>query len=406
MTRSLDDKLDEVAQKYDKDGDGKYDLIEVRAIVRDLLESNVEKRRFKRLALGLTALTALALTSLVVLGVVIISLLRDYDKEETDENLPVMQMNGNIVGTRAVTTAFPLLAATAMGMARLKQVKTVTVSILVFGELPSFLLEYKVLGLPSYGLVNQSYNVAGVTKISDTAVVFQTDVCGRAVVIADGAASLRVVGAEGNVTTARLCTSSLSCGAFQVESSEEEAQLMEKARGDLAASPSRRLQAEEGCFGPGDEEYTSTSYSCGDGEDTVCAEANKITDSCGADEACIKAKLCDHPNVCDTWKDVKCPSTGRRELFSDAEVEKVPRFDLDVARPSDALSKDDECADKPEELVASAAETLGLPADTCAELELQGACELPVVKNLCGKMCNECTYYSWHRQLSNVDKCT
>lgn len=146
MTRSLDDQLDEIANKYDKDANGKYDLNEVRAIVRDLLESNVEKRRFKGLALGLTVLAALALTALVVLGVVIISLLRDYDKEETDENLPAVQMNGNIVGTRAVTTTLPLLAATAMGMARLEQVKSVLVSILVFGELPSFLVEYKALG--------------------------------------------------------------------------------------------------------------------------------------------------------------------------------------------------------------------------------------------------------------------
>ena len=28
MTRSLDDKLDEIAKKYDKDGNGKYDLNE------------------------------------------------------------------------------------------------------------------------------------------------------------------------------------------------------------------------------------------------------------------------------------------------------------------------------------------------------------------------------------------
>lgn len=100
----------------------------MRAIVRDLLESNVEKRRFKRLALGLTVLAALALTALVVLGVVIISLLRDYDKEETDENLPAVQMNGNIVGTRAVTTTLPLLAATAMGMARLEQASRTSAS--------------------------------------------------------------------------------------------------------------------------------------------------------------------------------------------------------------------------------------------------------------------------------------
>ena len=81
----------------------------------------MEKRRFKGLALGLTVLVVLALTALVVLGVVVISLLRDYDKEETDEKLPAMQMNGNLVGTRAVTTTLPLLAATAMDMERLEQ---------------------------------------------------------------------------------------------------------------------------------------------------------------------------------------------------------------------------------------------------------------------------------------------
>ena len=190
--------------------------------------------------------------------------------------------------------------------------KSVLVSILVFGELPSFLVEYKALGLLSYGFINQSYNVAGVTKISDTAVIFQTDVCGHDVVIADGAASLRVVGADGNVTTARLCTSGISCGAIQVESSEEEARLMEKALDDLAASPSRRVQAGD-CFDPGAKDYTS--YTCPDGGKTVCAEANKIKDICGTDEACFEAQLCVHPDVCDTWKDVKCPSTGRRELF-------------------------------------------------------------------------------------------
>lgn len=251
----------------------------------------------------------------------------------------------------------------------------------------------------SYGFINQIYNVAGVTKISDTAVIFQTDVCGHAVVIADGAASLRVVGADGNVTTARLCTSGVSCGAIQVESSEEEARLMEKARGDLAASPSRRLEAEEGCFDPATHTTSSyTTFSCGDGEDTVCAEAKKIKDTCGTDEACFEKELCVHPDVCPTWKDVKCPSnppsspptgTGRRELFSDAEVEDHPT----------------ECADTPDELLAPSAEKLGLPVATCAELRAVGACELEIIQDLCGKTCGACDVGGEAGGRRRLDKC-
>ncbi|EOD27933.1 hypothetical protein EMIHUDRAFT_226402 [Emiliania huxleyi CCMP1516] len=48
------------------------------------------------------------------------------------------------------------------------------------------------------------------------------------------------------------------------------------------------------------------------------------------------------------------------------------------------------CADTPDELLAPVAETLGLPAATCAELLLEGACKLREVKDVCAKTCEAC----------------
>ena len=149
-------------------------------------------------------------------------------------------------------------------------------------------------------------------KVSDTAVVFVTAEAGHSLVITDGSATVHAVGADGNVTKARVCTLDLSCGALKLDSMEEQAALMDKALDALGPSEARRLQAGD-CFDPGDEDYTS--YTCPDGETTVCAEAKKIENKCGmGDEACRKDALCDHPNVCDTWKDEH--GCGRRKLFS------------------------------------------------------------------------------------------
>ena len=70
------------------------------------------------------------------------------------------------------------------------------------------------------------------------------------------------------------------------------------------------------------------------------------------------------------------PSDGRM-LF---EVGAAPTlFEADGGHEKSGFFHEDrhtECADKPDHLVALAAENLGLPAATCAELAGDGACEL------------------------------
>ena len=92
-------------------------------------------------------------------------------------------------------------------------------------------------------------------KVSDTAVVFETYVCGHSLVVAGGSATVHAVGADGNVTKARVCTLGLSCGALKLDSTEEQAALMDKALDALGPSEARRLQAGD-CFDPRDEGYS------------------------------------------------------------------------------------------------------------------------------------------------------
>jgi len=169
-----------------------------------------------------------------------------------------------------------------------------------------------------------------------------------------------------------------------LERTEEQAVLMDKALGALGPAEARRLQAGD-CFDPGVEDYTD--YTCPDGETTVCAEAKKIENACGPDDvACRKDALCDHPDICDTWKEKDEQCSGRRKLFVSSEGEDKPT----------------ECADTPDELLAPAAESLGLPAESCAELAVFGACELGVVTKLCGKACGACGGGKRRR----LDKCS
>jgi len=361
--------LRRLLNQYDKNGNKTYEEPEVRAIVNDLLDSIATQLKLKKVACVSTITAVLAVVALIILAAALVLLIgpRDYDKQSAGDDLPAFEMNGNLVGTRAVTTTLPLLAAIAMDMVRLEQVKSIGVSFLLSGTIPSPLLSYGPIGLPLYGVVKKTYHVASVMKVSDTAVVFVTAEAGHSLVITDGSATVHAVGADGNVTKARVCTLDLSCGALKLDSTEEKAALMDKALGALGPSEARRLQAGD-CFDPGDKDYTS--YTCPDGETTVCAEAKKIENECGpGDEACRKDALCDHPNICDTWKDQQCNSTetGRRELFSE-----------------------DECADTPDELLAEEAGRLGLPAESCAELLGLGACELDMVKVFCAKTCGAC----------------
>mmetsp|Transcript_28958 Transcript_28958/g.87670 ORF Transcript_28958/g.87670 Transcript_28958/m.87670 type:complete len:347 (-) Transcript_28958:301-1341(-) len=117
-------------------------------------------------------------------------------------------------------------------------------------------------------------------------------------------------------------------------------------------------------------------------------------------------------HTCPDWEPEPEPEPYGRMLFApdgrnaaDAEVEKVPLFDLDVALLSDALSKNDECADKPDHLLAEEAERLSLPATSCADLLFLGACELKLVKKLCAKACGTCEGQDRHADRRRLGKC-
>ena len=201
---------------------------------------------------------------------------------------------------------------------------SIFVSFPLYGELPSFLARHKA---PRVGFISKTYHVASATKISKTMVVFETSVCGHEVVIADGGAKVVVVDAEGEVAeSALVCADSVSCGALQVDGSEEEARLKERAQADLdsvvdvvdATEGRRRLS--EGCYDPAgfDVQQASQWEGC---SSVACGEARKFHNECDGDAACFEGKVCSDSRVCATWKSANCG--GARQLFAAGEVTKM-----------------------------------------------------------------------------------
>ena len=95
----------------------------VRAIVNDLLDSIATQLKLKKVACVSTITAVLAVVALIILAAALVLLIgpRDYDKQSAGDDLPAFEMNGNLVGARAVTTTLPLLAAIAMDTERLEQ---------------------------------------------------------------------------------------------------------------------------------------------------------------------------------------------------------------------------------------------------------------------------------------------
>ena len=107
----------------DADGDGAVSIEEVLAYVRRSMDIKKSYTKQKRIACFSAALSTGLIVALVVLAVAIVQLLRNYDKGDTSNGVKVFEMDGNVVGTRAVTTSLPLLAATAMDLDRLSQAR-------------------------------------------------------------------------------------------------------------------------------------------------------------------------------------------------------------------------------------------------------------------------------------------
>lgn len=256
------------------------------------------------------------------------------------------------------------------------------VSFVLGGKLPSFLSDFEgaVPNITKYGLLKKFYSVVSVARLSETALLFATGEYGHKLMISDGIATMHVK--VGNATeTYLVCSDSVDCGAVYADSAEEAKELNDKAMATLPAQIGS--SSSSSCFDPAETaDYASiVNFAvCGDGENTVCSEAKVILDTCEAartpTDACYKAELCNHANVCDPWKDEHCPL--RRELFSaDTEV-------------SDRV----ECVDTPDHLLAAEAGRLSLRQSRiltgCAELRADGGCELDMVKDLCGKTCGVC----------------
>uniref|UniRef100_A0A7S3SW33 ShKT domain-containing protein n=2 Tax=Emiliania huxleyi TaxID=2903 RepID=A0A7S3SW33_EMIHU len=325
-------------------------------------------------------------------------MLRDYDKEETGPNLPAMQMNGNIVGTREAIVKLNLLAAIGMEMLRLQQVKSLAVSITLTGNATSLIAAAITLGTRTMGLVKATFGVARVTKITETMVVFHTLEPNLAIMINERKATLKLMDpATGAVLESTfLCSSSVDCGALHVKGSEEE-ELVEKAEVALAAAAERRRlnpdtsprKLSETCMDPSADDPEAWDCECGEEMRLYCEQAGNI-------EECYRRVICcggPDWNLCQEWKDAHCGAypdcmhspppaapAGRRALYSTEPA--GDRFDEEPA----------ECADSPVEIISSEVERLGFPAaSSCSEMLSIGACDHDLVKHhLCAKTCGGC----------------
>ena len=287
------------------------------------------------------------------------------------------------------------------------------VSFVLGGKLPSFLSDFEgaVPNITKYGLLKKFYSVVSVARLSETALLFATGEYGHKLMISDGIATMHVK--VGNATeTYLVCSDSVDCGAVYADSAEEAKELNDKAMATLPAQIGS--SSSSSCFDPAETaDYASiVNFAvCGDGENTVCSEAKVILDTCEAartpTDACYKAELCNHANVCDPWKDEHCPL--RRELFSAVSCATslsappttcVPLPGRSPPPPPPPSPQDTEvsdrveCVDTPDHLLAAEAGRLSLRQSRiltgCAELRADGGCELDMVKDLCGKTCGVC----------------
>jgi len=401
----------------DADGNGVVDPAELRdgmaqraerthAIEVENEQTKKEVKKQKKYVLGASIFAVAVTVALVACAAGIVVMMRNYDKEEAADSLPVLQMAHEVVGVREATVKLKLLAAIGMEMPRLQQVKSLAVSIALTGNGTSLIAAATTLGMRTMGLVKAAFGVARVTKVSETRIIFYTLEPSLAIMINERGATLKLMDpATGAVLeSAFLCASSVDCGALHVKGSEEE-ELVEKAEVALAAAAERRRLSsdtsprklshkDDGCIDP----------STNDAEAWDCECAQDIQASCGDDEECVLKLMCcggAAEGICQEWKDENCGAydCNRRALYSTEPA--GDRFDEEPAEI---------CADWPVEIISSEVERVGLPAaSSCSELLDAGACEHDLVKHhLCAKTCGGCEKESKGRSLErrSLVKCT
>ena len=177
-----DDAIGAIMAKYDTDGDGKFDLNEVRGIATDVLTQKAGKKAYKGIAIASFFLLLAALVAMFGVSFLAGEVLKDT--EATNSTLATR--DGKVLKTSPATTAMPLLVAPVLELAQLEQMQTITLSYLDPANNDTKVKA--VLGL------------TGAKKISDTKVTFAVDSPwvdqvkiwdGEAYVVLPGAASAR-----------------------------------------------------------------------------------------------------------------------------------------------------------------------------------------------------------------------
>ena len=152
-----DDAIGKIMAKYDADGNGKFDLHEVRGIATDVLTQKAGKKAYKGVAIASFFLLILAIAA--IFGVTFAAGEMLKDTEAKDSTLATR--DGSVLKTSPATHAMPLLVAPVLELAQLEKMQTMTVSYL--DPINNDTKVTAVLGL------------TGAKKISDTKVTFAVD---------------------------------------------------------------------------------------------------------------------------------------------------------------------------------------------------------------------------------------
>ena len=152
-----DDAIGKIMAKYDADGNGKFDLNEVRGIATDVLTQKAGKKAYKGVAIASFFLLILAIAA--IFGVTFAAGEMLKDTEAKDSTLATR--DGSVLKTSPATHAMPLLVAPVLDLAQLEKMQTMTVSYLDPNHNDTKVKA--VLGLTS------------AMKISDTRVSFAVD---------------------------------------------------------------------------------------------------------------------------------------------------------------------------------------------------------------------------------------
>jgi hypothetical protein len=271
IDRVTDKRKDSLFRLVDTDGSGTIDAQEFAvlydAIKKDLAEelekeaalqqeASSARRRFKMLLLFVAVLVSFLAASVAANFAVIFTVVdQAVTTTTTSSGLLEVKGTGAIAKTAIATEDLPLIAAPALDLDTLAQVKSLKVT---YG--------------PEAARVEAQLNIVGVRKHNSTFVEFITDVPGETVETLNGKASL-VRYTKLDATRPKkheLCSANATCSAFSASGIDAEA-VVESAISSLVehgfVDESRRLQVLlPGCVGSGSwTSDTCTGSACGTG---------------------------------------------------------------------------------------------------------------------------------------------